>query len=145
MSISGLNTVLLAAKAAQSSSADLSFGERLAFGGQVFVVGIGTVFSVLILLFIVLKFFKLFAYDIPEKRKKALAEKAAKEEKAVEAPAPETVEVAPATDDGELIAVITAAIEAYNSANGNALPFRVVSFKRVKGANGWNNQSSETF
>lgn len=131
-----MNSVLL--------STAMSFGERMSYGLQVFVVGLGTVFAVLIILWLALLLFKVFAYDIPQKQaKKATEERLAKAaEEAASAPvvpefAEEPVEI---YDDSELIAVITAAIEAYNTANGSSLPFRVVSFKRVSGANGWNSR-----
>ena len=56
------------------------------------------------------------------------------------APAP-----APAAqDDRELIAVITAAIAAYQSASGQPnLPFRVVSFTRKNNASGWMGNSAD--
>lgn len=135
MTLTNINTLLAA----------MPFAERMAYGGQVFVVGILTVFAVLTILWFVLVIFRLFAYDIPAKRK-AKAHKT----KIVEVPAEAPAEVSPApetqeSDGGELIAVITAAIEAYNSQSGSSLPFRVVSYKRVKGANGWNgNDTNET-
>ena len=116
----------------------------MAYGLQVFVVGLGTVFAVLITLWLALILFKVFAYDLPQKKAKKLAEESAKVESAapvvtepvaVEAVA---VEESTAEDDTQLIAVITAAIAAYNAQSGNSLPFRVVSFKRAGGANGWN-------
>lgn len=115
-------------------------GERLTDGLQVFVVGVLGVFGVLACLWGVLALFKVFFYDIPEKKKAALAQK-----KAAAAPAP-IVDTAPAAeadaeaeDDTQLIAVITAAIAAYTAECGkSALPFRVVSYKRIRGAGGWN-------
>ena len=122
----------------------LPFSERISYGGKVFVVGMTTVFSVLIILWLVLLLFRLFFYDIPEKRNsKPLPVKTElpdNEPVAFEIKSGENT-----VDDGELIAVITAAIEAYNAQAGNALPFRVVSYKRVRGANGWNgNDNNET-
>lgn len=114
----------------------MSFGERLVFGGEVTLIGILIVFSVLAALWGVLILFKKFFYDIPEKKKAA---QAAAAPTAVPAPVPSEPAVAEAEDDTQLIAVITAAIAAYNSDKGaGALPFRVVSYKRVRGANGWN-------
>lgn len=115
----------------------MPFGERMTFGLQVFVVGMLTVFAVLAILWLVLELFRIFFYEIPRKRK--AAEKAEPANQAPEKAAEPAVAAAPAAaDDSELIAVITAAIEAYNSQNGSALPFRVVSYRRVTGANGWN-------
>lgn len=125
----------------------MNFGERITYGGQVFLIGICTVFAALALLWGVISIFKIFMYDIPQKRIKKKAEEelmahcvesdsAASVEAAVPAnPAP-TAEA----DNAQLIAAITAAITAYNTdpETGCALPFRVVSFRRTKGANGWN-------
>ena len=114
-------------------------GERLTDGLQVFVIGILAVFGVLAVLWGVLALFKVVFYDIP--KKKAEAKKNKPEETA---PVTEAAPAAPAatevsSDDTQLITVITAAIAAYNAENGaSALPFRVVSYKRVRGANGWN-------
>lgn len=125
----------------------MNFGERITYGGQVFLIGICTVFAALALLWGVISIFKIFMYDIPQKRIKKKAEEelmahcvesdsAASVAAAVPAnPAP-TAEA----DNAQLIAAITAAITAYNTdpETGCALPFRVVSFRRSKGANGWN-------
>ena len=54
----------------------MNFAERMAYGLQVFVVGLGTVFSVLIILWLALILFKVFAYDIPQKKAKKAAEAA---------------------------------------------------------------------
>ncbi len=119
-----------------STAGAMSFGERMSYGLQVFVVGLGTVFSVLVILWLALILFRVFAYDIPQKKAKKLAEATVKVEATPVAethiPVEETSE-----DDTQLIAVITAAVAAYNAQSGNTLPFRVVSFKRANGANGW--------
>ena len=129
------------------ASDQMGFSERIAYGGQVFIIGMVTVFAALALLWGVISIFKIFMYDIPQKRIKKKAEEelmahcvesdsAASVEAAVPAnPAP-TAEA----DNAQLIAAITAAITAYNTdpETGCALPFRVVSFRRSKGANGWN-------
>ncbi len=99
------------------------FAETLGFGGFMLLVGMATVFAVLILLWICLTLFKVGFHDLPEKRKK---EAAAVEE----APAP-VIEAAPAVtyDDGEVIAAIAAAI-AMAEAESSGLKFKVVSFRR---------------
>ena len=122
-----------------SAAQPMGFAERMAYGLQVFVVGLGTVFAVLITLWLALILFKVFAYDLPQKKAKKLAEESAKVESAAPVVTePVAVEESTAEDDTQLIAVITAAIAAYNAQSGNSLPFRVVSFKRAGGANGWN-------
>ena len=125
----------------------MNFGERITYGGQVFLIGICTVFAALALLWGVISIFKIFMYDIPQKRIKKKAEEelmahCAESDgvKAAETAAPAAPAPAAKADDAQLIAVITAAIAAYNTdpETGCALPFRVVSFRRSKGANGWN-------
>ena len=113
-------------------------GEALKYAGEMTLLGMGMIFSVLGLLWGVLALFKvIFAGKSP----KAPKEKA--EKKSAPAPAPVAVkeEAAPAavaTDDTALIAVLTAAIAAYRAEEG--LPeggFRVISFKR-SGGRAWN-------
>lgn len=99
---------------------DASFGERLSYGGEMLVVGIGIVFSVLILLWLSLELFSLISQRLNSKEAAAPV---------VTAPAPKAkVEEVKTPDDLELIAVLTAAIAASESAP--AARFRVVSFKR---------------
>ena len=120
-------------------NAAMSFSDRMSYGLQVFAVGLGTVFAVLAILWLALVLFKVFLYDIPNKKAAKKAEAEAKNTPAVE-PVVESAaeEATSAEDDTQLIAVITAAIAAYTADSGSALPFRVVSYKRVSGANGWN-------
>lgn len=94
------------------------FMETLGFGGQMLLLGMGTVFAVLILLWLALTLFKFFFASnrttAPEK--KPIAE--------------EPVAVAaPQTEDAEIVAVIAAAIAAAES-ESDGIKFRVVSFKR---------------
>ena len=126
------------------AAAEVSYGEKVLNGLIVVAVGMLAVFAVLAILWGVLALFKVFFYDMPEKKKAALKAKNENEKLAASdnaaavegasAPAPES-----APDDTQLIAVITAAIAAYTAESGKtALPFRVVSYKRVRGACGWN-------
>lgn len=114
-----------------------SLGEAASFALVSSLFGIAIVFGVLALLWGILEVFRMVFYKDPAKDKKdEKARKAA--QKAVEAttvaePAPVVaapVAATQATSDDELVAVITAAIEAYRSANGERGGFRVVSFKR---------------
>lgn len=125
------------------SSGGLSLGERLSGGLSVLIIGLCAVFGVLACLWGVLALFKVFFYDIPEKKK---AKKTAAPEPVIEAPAAPVPEVN-TSNDTQLIAVITAAIAAYRSDTENtSLPFRVVSFKRSRGAAGWNGtEENESF
>ena len=109
--------------------------ERLALAGQMTLLGMGMVFAVLAILWAVLTVFKLI-FAKPEPKKKA--EPAPKSEPVV---IPEPVAVEEQADDGELIAILTAAIVAYEASCGNEVApggFRVVSFRRANGGKAWN-------
>lgn len=123
------------------SGEDMTFGERLEYALQGTVTGMVMVFAVLGLLFGIISLSKVVFYDIPEKKKN-------KKQKAqpaiVASPVPasgvESAENTDAQDDGQLIAVITAAVAAMIESEYKdefSGGFRVVSFKRsAKGA--WN-------
>lgn len=105
------------------------------------VTGILMVFAVLTLLCLILYASKLVFYDLPNKKnEKAAAEKATQ---CAEETSAEATSLAPVAmqDDGELIAVITAAvaamIESGEYKNEFAGGFRVVSFKRSE-KTAWN-------
>lgn len=107
----------------------MSFGQRAAFAWELFLIGMGTVFAVLALLWGEVVLFR------------RLANKASKPDKTEDAgayipPTPRTFG-APAsqqnTKDDALIAVITAAVAAAmaEEQGGQVNGFRVVSFRRV--------------
>ncbi|MCD7711369.1 MAG: OadG family protein [Firmicutes bacterium] len=111
-------------------------GEKATTALQVFLLGLGTVFVVLIILYIVITLMgKIFYHDDKKKATKAAVPEPAAEAVALENAVPEQE-----TDDGELVAVITAAIAAFSEAGGGeSVPgFRVVSFKRASTATPWN-------
>ena len=124
---------------ALSANADTKYkafsGEAWAEAGKVTLLGLGMIFAVLALLWLVLSVFKLLFVKNNAKKPAQNIEKAP----AAEAePAP-----AAATDDDALIAVITAAITAYRSSeegmdSAEANGFRVVSFKRAGKGRSWN-------
>jgi sodium pump decarboxylase gamma subunit len=107
----------------------MSFGERTAYAGKVFLIGMGTIFAALIVLWLVLALFRKFvAYYNGED---LLNEQTAPKPTPVITPAPKAVQTA--TGDDALIAVITAAVAAaLAEENGGAVPgFRVVSFQKI--------------
>lgn len=98
-----------------------SFADVLGFGGQMLLIGIGTVFAVLCIIWLCLVLFKIAFHDLPAK-KKAIK---------TEAEVVDDVEYVPAavSNDDEIVAVIAAAIAMAESESSDA-KFRVVSFKR---------------
>ena len=109
---------------------------RISYAIRMTVLGMGMVFSVLALLWLVLVIFK---NALAEKPAKAKAEEASEP---APAPAP-AVTPAPAGDDPAIIAAITAAIAATIDSDPAlsqqfAGGFRVVSFKKKSGKTSWN-------
>ena len=128
-----------------------SFSERLEYALQGTATGMLMIFSVLALLTIILYISKYVFYDIPNKTREAT--RPVDEEAKIIAAEPVAAAVTPATapapvsapsniqDDGELAAVITAAIaamiESGDYKNEFVGGFRVVSFKRSE-KTAWN-------
>jgi len=106
----------------------MGINDAISFGLQTVLLGMGVVFSVLIILLAVLSVFKLIFYKKPSANEKSANEKKAPAPAPAPEPAPAPVESAPA-DDAELVAVITAAIAAMMDAPQTS--FRVVSFRRT--------------
>lgn len=101
-------------------SEKLGLADSLEFGGQMILLGMGAVFSVLAIIWLILTIFKLVFTNINANKKK---------EAPVAAPAPiPTAQVV--TSDSEIVAVIAAAIAMAQSECGDDVKFRVVSFKR---------------
>ena len=125
-------SMFLLESAISSSMTDMPFSERIMLGLRVTLLGMGTCFLVLGILWGVLALFKvIFARDSKHPAK-ALPQDDTKQ--IPEADVSETK----SADDGELIAVLTAAAYAYleaESAAAGAEPaktkFRVVSFRRT--------------
>ena len=111
-------------------AAETTFGERAAYAGKIFLIGFGAVLAVLALLWGVLT---LFHYIASTGERRAEARKPLRTPVPVspEPPAPE----APApTDEGALVAVLTAAVAAAmaEEQDTTAVPgFRVVSYRKL--------------
>ncbi len=116
-------------------SDSLSWGERLNYMGVGALLGMVVVFAVLALLWLILEIFGAAA------RKGEAAPKQPEPAPQVTAPAP-VPESAPADNDEEIVAAITAALAIYmeeaKAANPSINGFRVVSFKKVGSAAHWN-------
>ena len=142
MRVSELGFVALSDKymaAVESAEVEEDLGgafssQRLTMAGLMIIQGMGMVFLVLAVLWLVLLIFKKVFYKDPAKASKA--------PKAAE-PAPASAPVAPATSDDALVAAITAAVAAYIDSDPALSSqfsggFRVVSFKKKNGKTSWN-------
>ena len=112
-------------------------GEAWKYALEMTLLGMGLIFAVLGVLWAVLLLFKVVFAITKKEDKKVEAPKVVETPKVESAPAPA------ATDDTELIALLTAAIVAYESENGNDVDpssFRVVSFRRTNGGRAWNSK-----
>ena len=109
-------------------------GEAIKYALEMTLLGMGMIFAVLGVLWGVLAIFKL-VFARPKKEKAAPAAPTAVAQES-------TPESLPAeTDDGELIALLTAAIVAYEAEQNPEAPignFRVVSYRRANGGRSWN-------
>ena len=109
-------------------------GEAIKYALEMTLLGMGMIFAVLGVLWGVLAIFKL-VFARPKKEKAAPADQAA----VAQEPTPESLPAE--TDDGELIALLTAAIVAYEAEQNPEAPignFRVVSYRRANGGRSWN-------
>ena len=120
-------------------------GARFAEAGIMMLFGMVMIFAVLSILWGILALMKVIMVGRSPKAKKvekssAVAEVIAESASVAAEESPETVSAQ--TDDGELIAVIAAAIAAYRASEGlgeeYAGGFRVVSFKRANNGRAWN-------
>ena len=116
-----------------------TLGNALTYGGMVTVIGLLVVFTGLALLIVILMLMAQFFKALENwRQKRAEAKKPAEEKPAVAPAAPvETVEAEEVVDDTELIAVIAAAIAAYEP-DGKKLVVR-----RVRRVGGWNRAARE--
>ena len=101
------------------------------------IIGISVVFLALLFISFVISLFK-YINKFEQKLANKKAGKAALAPQPVPAPAP-VVEAAPETDDLELIAVITAAIHAYEEAQGNTVTGDLVVRSIKKRNSRWQN------
>lgn len=116
-----------------ANSTNLPIGEALGYGLPMSLFGFCVVFAVLAILWGILTLFKLFFYTIPQNKKKGGSSSTpnANIQKMTLSDGGAAV-LEPTLADGELIAAITAAIEAFRSQTGAVGGFRVVSFKKRK-------------
>lgn len=109
------------------SGVGVHIDEALATGGEVTLIGLAIVFSVLVILMIVLMLFKVFLYKEPAKVSSAPAPDP------IQAVAPDVSAVSAKKeepeDDEELIAVLTAAVAA--SMNTSTYNLKIRSYRRV--------------
>lgn len=106
--------------------APVTLGEKLQYGGKMLLIGMGTIFVVLAMLWGCLE---LMHYLIASSKQ----EDTQKSENNAASPVPTSVIPAPsqvASDDDEIVAAICAAISAAQAENPQ-LQFRAVAFKRI--------------
>ena len=113
--------------------------EAWEYAGQMTLLGMMMVFSVLAILWGVLTVFKLI-FASNKKKTQSVKEIKAETEKSADV----TDVPVSSSDDAELVAVITAAVAAYMSAEqGTEVSpngFRVVSFRKTGGGRSWNSK-----
>lgn len=115
-----------------ATNVDYTFGEKMQKAGLNTLMGMGTVFFVLILLAIIIS-----CFGFIQKFQNAADKKKALETKSVDNVVAQIAEKEELADDLELVAVITAAIYAANAASGaGSDDFVVRSIKRVS-SNKW--------
>lgn len=115
-------------------SSNLPINEALGYGLPMSLFGFAVLFAVLAILWGILTLFKLFFYTIPQNKKNggnSSSTPNANIQKMTLSDGGAAV-LEPTFADGELIAAITAAIEAFRSQTGSVGGFRVVSFKKRK-------------
>ena len=110
-----------------AAETEMALGDKLALGGQVSLLGLGSVFGVLALLWGLVELMQLLLTGFSGDKKKKAAPAPAKAE--TPAAAPITAAPAAAANDLEIVAVITAAVAAASGSSPSS--FRVVSFKRA--------------
>ena len=117
---------------AAGNAAGMTFSERLSTAGIVSLQGMLTIFLVLSILWgsvELMHYVRVGRKEKAEQNKQAPVTEAAPAPVAESAPAPVAV-----SDDGAIVAAITAALSAQLASEGHTGGFRVVSFKRL-GAN----------
>ena len=97
-----------------------SISDSFLYGGRMLLIGMMTVFSVLIILWFTLSLFKLFFHDLAYGKKKI---------KEVKSESISVNNTSVTDNNDEIVAVIAAAIAMAESESGGA-KFRVVSFRR---------------
>lgn len=105
------------------SGVGVTLSEALSTGGMVTVVGLGIVFSILVILMVVLYLFKVIFARQPKTEKTVAAETVVNNE-------PVAVTAVDEPDDEELIAVLTAAIAA--SLNTSTYNLQIKSYRRIR-------------
>ncbi len=124
-----LNPLFMASTAINPSEPIENMSDKISYGLETVLLGMGVVFSVLIIIMIVLSLFKVFFYKKPSANEQKAEKPAAAPAAPVAEPEPGAEALAAEADDAELVAVITAAIASMLDAPQTS--FRVVSFRRT--------------
>ena len=100
-----------------------SMGEKVVFGGQAMLIGMGVVFGVLLLLIGILQLFKLFG------NKEAKVKEETAKPAAPVAPVATAVPATGSNEEESVVAIATAAIAAYRGESDCA--FNIISIKKI--------------
>lgn len=116
-------------------------GDAIKYALEMTLLGMGMIFAVLGILWGVLILFKLI-FAKPKKEKKTVeVPKVESAPAVVEESVPVVTPTPASTDDGEMIAILTAAIIAYEveqNPDATIANFKVVSYRRTNGGRSWN-------
>ena len=123
-----MNTTLLMLAADASAFENMTFADRVSESLRISLLGMGMVFAVLAVLWLVLEVFRYVFYDLQNKGKHDEKKPEKPAVKAEPAPAPAVTQVA-AAEDTEIVAAITAALCVM--LDKPATGFRVVSFRKT--------------
>ena len=130
-----MNMLSLTVPVTTLSAGNMAFGERVAYAGELTLIGMVTIFAVLAILWGAITIMKFLLHG-KEKAKAPSQSDAAKQESAVTAPAPAPVTAG--NDDAALLAAITAAIAVVWESEHPGTGFRVVSYRHVEKRSAWN-------
>jgi sodium pump decarboxylase gamma subunit len=132
-----MNMLSLTAPVTMLSGGDMALGDRVAYAGQLTLIGMVTIFAVLALLLGAISVMRVLLQDKNNPKKKAVSQN----NDVMEMPAAVTPAPQPAhsvNDDAALLAAITAAIAVVWEAEHPGTGFRVVSYRHADKRSAWN-------
>ena len=132
-----MNMLSLTAPVTTLSGGDMAFVERMAYAGQLTLIGMVTIFAVLALLWGAISIMRLLLQDKKDFKKKAAApQNNVVETTTADVPVPHPAHAA--GDDAALLVAITAAIAVVWESEHPGTGFRVVSYRHAEKRSAWN-------